>query len=76
MDFRMKPRPINFTYIVTKIRRKNNAGKNKKKTFEIISANVIDIRHSNLRIYRNWYRRYILMCSICIHYDLVFNHYE
>ena len=76
MDFRVKPRPINFTHIVTKIRRKNNAGKTRKKTFEIVSANVIDTHHSNLRIYRNWYRRYILMCFICIHYDLVLNHYE
>ena len=76
MDFRVKPRPINFTHIVTKTRRKNNAGKNKKKTFEIVFANFINTHHSNQLLHRNWHRRYILMCFICIHYDHIFIHYE
>lgn len=76
MDFRVKPRPINFTHIVTKIRRKNNAGKNKKKTFEIVFTDLTDTHHTNLLLHRNWHRRYILMCFICIRYDFIFNHYE
>lgn len=76
MDFRVKPRPINFTHIVTKKGEKNNVGKSKKKTFEIVFTNVTDTHHTNLLLHCNWHRRYILMCFICIRYDLVFNHYE
>ena len=76
MDFLVKPRPINFTNIVTKKGEKDNVGKNKKKTFEIVFANLTDTHHTNQLFHRNWYRRYILMCFICIHYDRIFNHYE
>lgn len=76
MDFRVKPRPINFTYIVTKKGEKNNVGKSEKKTFEIVFTNAIDTHHTNLLLHCNWHRRYILMCFICIRYDFIFNHYE
>ena len=76
MDFLVKPRPINFTNIVTKKGEKDNVGKNKKKTFEIVFTDLTDTHHTNLLLHRNWHRRYILMCFICIRYDHIFNHYE
>lgn len=74
MDFRVKPRPINFTHIVTKKGEKNNAGK--EKTSKNANTDHVDCNHSNQCISCHRHRRYILMCFICIHYDLVFNHYE
>ncbi len=76
MDFLVKPRPINFTNIVTKKGEKDNVGKNKKKTFEIVFTDLTDTHHTNLLLHRNWYRRYILMCFICIRYDHIFIHHE